>query len=72
MSLAALLARGPFSVRPGRHTTVEDRHGESAFVVLEPQHFPEQRRADAQAWAEMANAEIERRNADAALPQAAE
>lgn len=73
MSLAALLARAPYRVRSGTRATVEDRHGESAFVVIEPVNFPADRIAFAEAWVEQANAFVRRSAAQrSTLPQAAE
>jgi hypothetical protein len=72
MSLAALTNRAPYRVRPGTRATVEDRHGESAFVVIEPVNFPAERTAFAEAWVEQANALADAIAQRPALPQAAE
>lgn len=73
MSLAALTDRAPYRLRLGTQAIVEDRHGASAFVVIEPVNFPAERIAFAKAWIEQANALARHSAAQRpALPQAAE
>ncbi|WP_264046960.1 hypothetical protein [Methylobacterium flocculans] len=73
MTRRSLADRAPYRVRPGTRATVEDRHGESAFVVIEPVNFPADRIAFAEAWVEQANAFVRRSAAQrSTLPQAAE
>lgn len=69
MSLSALLRRAPYRVRLGTQAIVEDRHGDPAFVVVEPLNDPRARVRDAQAWAELMNSAAPK---PSALPQAAE
>lgn len=70
MSLAALTNRAPYRVRLGTQAIVEDRHGASAFVVVEPVNDPAERIAFAKAWVEQVNALASCQSP--ALPQAAE
>ena len=56
MSLSPLLSRAPYRVRLGTQAIVEDRFGESAFVVVEPINDPVERLAFAEGWVALANA----------------